>query len=122
MAELHTTTILRNTDNIYIQTDDDNSTIQQVLADIENLMEMLSNELDQNKSSITSNLINYSPQQQLKITSSLCYPTSSTTITSVTITDDNHQLIEHLRYRIAQLEHERNVLLTSYQLLIKLLK
>ncbi|CAF2464626.1 unnamed protein product [Rotaria sp. Silwood2] len=121
MAELHTTTILQNTDNIYVQTEDDNSTIRQVLADIERLMEMLSNELDQNKSSISSNLINYSPQQ-LKITSSLCYPTSSTTITSVTITDDNHQLIEHLRHRIAQLEHERNVLLTSYQLLIKLLK
>ncbi|CAF0827479.1 unnamed protein product [Rotaria sordida] len=122
MAELHTTAILRNTDHSYIQTEDDNSTIRQVLADIERLMNMLSNELDQNKSSISSNLINYSPQQQLKITSSLCYPTSSPTITSVTITDDNHRLIEHLRHRIARLEHERNVLLTSYQLLIKLLK
>ena len=65
--------------------------------------------------------INFSPQQ-LKITSSLCYPTSSTTITNVTITDNNYRLIEHLHNRIAQLEHERNVLLTSYQLLIKLLK
>jgi len=102
---------LRNTDGIYIQTGDDGSTIRRVLADIEHLMSMLSNELDQN---------NISPeqQQQIKIVPSL----SSTTITNVTINDDNHRLIEHLRNRINRLEHERNVLLTSYQLLIKLLK
>lgn len=103
---------LRNTDrnsNQIIEHDD--SIIRRVLADIEHLMSMLSSELDQN---------NYSSeqQQQLKIVPSLC----STTITNVTINDDNHQLIEHLRNRINRLEHERNVLLTSYQLLIKLLK
>jgi hypothetical protein len=103
---------LRNTDrnsNQIIENDD--SIIRRVLADIEHLMLMLSSELDQN---------NYSPeqQQQLKIVPSLC----STTITNVTINDDNHRLIEHLRNRINRLEHERNVLLTSYQLLIKLLK
>ena len=96
----------------------DDSTIRRVLADVEHLMAMLSNELDQNISS------NFSPQQQLKITPSLyCQSSSSsTTITNVTIIDDNHRLIEHLRQRINRLEHERNVLLTSYQLLIKLLK
>ena len=76
------------------------STIQRVLADVERLISMLSNEPDEN------------------ISPSL----SSTTITNVTITDDNHRIIEHLRHRINRLEHERNVLLTSYQLLIKLLK
>jgi hypothetical protein len=95
-------TELRNTDRRYLQGDD--STIQRVLADIEHLTAMLSSELDQNKSTI-------SPQQSL-----------SSSITNVTITDDNHRLIEHLRDRIIRLEHERNVLLTSYQLLIKLLK
>jgi hypothetical protein len=110
MDELHLTTPLQNTDRSYNQVDDDDSTIRRVLADIERLMAMLSNELDQNKS---SNLINYS---------SLYCQSSSTTMTNVTITDDNHRLIEHLRHRIYRLEHERNVLLTSYQLLIKLLK
>jgi hypothetical protein len=89
---------------------DDNPTIRRVLIDIERLTSMLSNELDENKS---TNLINYSPQQSLSL---------STTITNVTINDDNHRVIEHLRHRIIQLEHERNVLLTSYQLLINLLK
>jgi hypothetical protein len=112
MAESHTT-FLRNTD-----VGDNDSTIRQVLVDIEHLMEMLSNELDQNKSSISSNLINYSPRP----VSLYCPLSSSTTITNVTIADDNHRLIEHLRNRIIRLEHERNVLLTSYQLLIKLLK
>ena len=112
MAELQTT-ILRNTD-----AGDNDSTIRRVLVDIEHLMEMLTTDLDQNKSSISSNLIDYSSRP-----TSLYYPlSSSTTITSVTITDDNHRLIKHLRNRIMQLEHERNVLLTSYQLLIKLLK
>jgi hypothetical protein len=99
---------LRNSNQII---ENDDSIIRRVLADIEHLISMLSNELDQN---------NYSPeqQQQLKIVPSLC----STTITNVTINDDNHRLIEHLRNRINRLEHERNVLLTSYQLLIKLLK
>ena len=125
MSDLHPNT-LRNTDSIYSQTADDNSTIRQVLVDIERLMTSLSNDLDQNKSSISSNLINYSSQPH-RFTSSLCYPrstttTTTTTITSITINDDNHQLIEHLRNRIARLEHERNVLLTSYQLLLKLLK
>ena len=72
---------------------DDNSTIRRVLIDIERLTSMLSNELDENKST------NYSPQQSLSL---------STTITSVTINDDNHRVIEHLRHRIIQLEHERN--------------
>jgi hypothetical protein len=99
---------LRNSNQII---ENDDSIIRRVLADIEHLISMLSNELDQN---------NYSPeqQQQLKIVPSLC----STAITNVTINDDNHRLIEHLRNRINRLEHERNVLLTSYQLLIKLLK
>ncbi|CAF3407830.1 unnamed protein product [Rotaria socialis] len=125
MSDLYTNT-LRNTDSIYSQTPDDSSTIRQVLVDIERLMTSLSNDVDQNKSSISSNLINYSSQPQ-RFTSSLCYPrstttTTTTTITSITINDDNHQLIEHLRNRITRLEHERNVLLTSYQLLLKLLK
>ncbi|CAF0860363.1 unnamed protein product [Adineta steineri] len=102
MTELHSI-ILQNSD------ENNDSTIRRVLVNIENLIEMLGNELDQNKSSISPNLMNYS---------------STTTITSVTISDDdnNHRLIEHLRHRIIRLEHERNVLLTSYQLLIKLLK
>ena len=120
MAELNINT-LRNTDNSSIYVEEDNSTIRRVLADVERLMEMLTNELDQNKSSMSSNLVNCSPQQ-LKIPPSLCYPSSTTTITSVTITNENHRLIEHLRNRITRLEHERNVLLTSYELLIKLLK
>jgi hypothetical protein len=101
---------LRNSNQIVVENGD--SIIRRVLADIEHLMSMLSNELDQN---------NFSPeqqQQQIKIVPSL----SSTTITNVTINDDNHRLIEYLRNRINRLEHERNVLLTSYQLLIKLLK
>jgi len=99
---------LRNSNQIVVENDD--SIIRRVLADIEHLISMLSNEFDQN---------NFSPeQQQIKIVPSL----SSTTITNVTINDDNHRLIEHLRNRINRLEHERNVLLTSYQLLIKLLK
>jgi len=121
MDELHITT-LQNTDGIYNQVENNDSTIRRVLVDIERLMEMLSNELDQNKSTISSNLINFSPQQQQKITSSLCCQSSSTTITNVTINDDNHRLIEHLRHRIYRLEYERNVLLTSYQLLMKLFK
>ncbi|CAF3692614.1 unnamed protein product [Adineta steineri] len=102
MTELHSI-ILQNSD------ENNDSTIRRVLVNIENLIEMLGNEVDQNKSSISPNLMNYS---------------STTTITSVTISDDdnNHRLIEHLRHRIIRLEHERNVLLTSYQLLIKLLK
>jgi hypothetical protein len=91
---------LRNTDR------DDNSIIQRILADIECLIGMLSNENN------SLNSINFSSEQQ----------SSSTTITNVTITDDNYRIIEHLRNRINRLEHERNVLLTSYQLLIKLLK
>ncbi len=83
----------------------DDSTIRRVLADIERLISMLSNEPDEN----------ISP-------SLYCQSSSTTTITNVTITDDNHRVIEHLRHRINRLEHERNVLLTSYQLLIKLLK
>jgi len=99
---------LRNSNQIVVENDD--SIIRRVLADIEHLISMLSNEFDQN---------NFSPeQQQIKIVPSL----SSTTITNVTINDDNHRLIEYLRNRINRLEHERNVLLTSYQLLIKLLK
>lgn len=120
MADLHPST-LRNTDNYSIQNGDDDSTIRRVIADIERLMSMLNNELDQNRSSISTNFISYSPEQ-LKLAPALRYPSSSTTITSVTINDDNHRLIEHLRNRIAQLEHERNVLLTSYELLLKLLK
>lgn len=122
MTEFHRST-LQNTDSIYSnQTTDDDSTIRRVLADIEHLMASLSNESDQNR----SNLINY-PSQQHRLTSSLCYPrsittTTTTTITSVTINENNDRLIEHLRNRIARLEHERSVLLTSYQLLLKLLK
>ncbi|CAF1148133.1 unnamed protein product [Adineta ricciae] len=99
MAE-SSSAILQNTGNC-------NSTIRQVLVDVEHLMDMLQTELHQTKSS--------------KISESL---SSSITMTNVTITDENdhHQLIEHLRHRILQLEHERNVLLTSYELLIKLLK
>jgi hypothetical protein len=121
MDELHITT-LRNTDGGSIQTGDDDSTVRRVLADIERLMAMLSNELEQNKYPVSSNLINLSPQQRTVVPSLYC-PSSSTTITNITMTDDNnHRLIEHLRSRVARLEHERNVLLTSYQLLIKLLK
>jgi hypothetical protein len=97
---------LQNTARNYNQVDDDNSTIRRVIADIERLISMLSNEFDEN---ISSSLYRQSSS-------------STTTITNVTITDDNHRLIEHLRHRINRLEHERNVLLTSYQLLIKLLK
>lgn len=61
MSDLHPNT-LRNTDSIYSQTADDNSTIRQVLVDIERLMTSLGNDLDQNKSSLSSNLINYSSQ------------------------------------------------------------
>lgn len=78
---------------------DDNRqlSIENVLVDIDQLMSMLNNDFNEN-SSLSS-------------------------ITNVTITDDNNiQLIEQLRQRIYQLEYERNVLLTSYQLLIKLLK
>ncbi|UJR23152.1 hypothetical protein I4U23_026171 [Adineta vaga] len=100
-------TELQNTDKNSLNTEDYDSTIRQVLVNVEQLMDMLSNELDENKSS--------------KMIESL---SSSTTITNVTITDDtdHHHVIDHLRHRIIQLEHERNVLLTSYQLLIKLLK
>lgn len=71
----------------------DKSAIQRALLDIEQLMSMLNDDLGQS------------------------------TITNVTITDDqNRRLIEQLRQRIYQLEYERNVLLTSYQSLIKLLK
>lgn len=90
------------------QIENEDSTIRRILVNIDHLILILNNDSN-------DNLNNSSPdqhQQQL----------SSTTITNVTINDDNHQLIEHLRYRIDQLEHERNVLLTSYQLLIKLLK
>jgi hypothetical protein len=97
---------LQNTARNYNQVDDDNSTIRRVIADIERLISMLSNEFDEN---ISPSLYRQSSS-------------STTTITNVTITDDNHRLIEHLRHRINRLEHERNVLLTSYQLLIKLLK
>ena len=108
--------ILRNTDR-NIEDTNDNSTIQRVLIDIERLISMLSNEHYQN------NFSSEQQQQSSKIIPSLyCRSVSTTTITNVTITDDNHQLIEHLRQRINRLEHERNVLLTSYQLLIKLLK
>lgn len=78
---------------------DDNRqlSIENVLVDIDQLMSMLNNDFNEN-SSLSS-------------------------ITNVTITDENNiQLIEQLRQRIYQLEYERNVLLTSYQLLIKLLK
>lgn len=93
------------------------STIHRVLLDIDGLLAMLTTESDLNISS------NYSPSHQLKVTPSLyCHSSSSTTITNVTINDENHRLIEHLHQRIHRLEHERNVLLTSYQLLIKLLK
>lgn len=110
---------LQNTARNYHQVEEveDDSAIRRVLVDIERLIAMLSNDLDQNASP------NFSPGQQLKVTPSLyCHSTSSTTITNVTINDDSHRLIEHLRHRIDRLEHERNVLLTSYQLLIKLLK
>ena len=90
------------------------STIQRVLLDVDRLLAMLTTDSDLNTSSNTS---------QLKVTPSLyCHSSSSTTITNVTINEDNHRLIEHLHQRIHRLEHERNVLLTSYQLLIKLLK
>ena len=96
---------------------ENDSTIQRILFDIDRLLSFLSNESDSNPSST------FSPLEQMKITPSLyCHSSSSTTITDVTITDDNQRLIEHLHQRINRLEHERNVLLASYQLLIKLLK
>ena len=120
MAELHSDN-LRNTDNISVQAENGDSTIERILADIERLTKMLSNELDQNKSlSMCSNSINFSSQQ--KCLPSLCCSSLSTTITNVTIEDEHYRHIEHLRHRIARLEHERHVLLTSYQLLIELLK
>lgn len=68
-----------------------------ILVNIDQLISMLNHDFDEN--------------------------TSLSSITNVTITDEyNSRIIEQLRQRIYQLEYERNVLLTSYQLLIKLLK
>lgn len=120
MAGIHSLT-LRNTDANYASTADDDSTIRRVLVDIERLMAMLDNKAEPNPYAVATNLINASPYEARTAPSFYC-PSSSTTITSVTLGDDNHRLIEHLRHRVARLEHERNVLLTSYQLLIKLLK
>lgn len=97
--------------------DNDSPTIERILLDIDRLLSLMTTDSDWNTSST------YSPLEQMKIIPSLyCHSSSSTTITNVTITDDNQRLIEHLHQRINRLEHERNVLLTSYQLLIKLLK
>jgi len=68
-----------------------------ILVNIDQLISMLNHDFDEN--------------------------TSLSSITNVTITDEyTSRIIEQLRQRIYQLEYERNVLLTSYQLLIKLLK
>lgn len=86
-------TIVKNSNEI--ETND--SIFRQILVNIDHLISVLSKNDDNELS-------------------------SSITITNVTINDDNHRIIEDLRHRIYQLEHERNVLLSSYQLLIKLLK
>ena len=68
-----------------------------ILVNIDQLISMLNHDFDEN--------------------------TSLSSITNVTITDEyNSRIIEQLRQRIYQLEYERNVLVKSYQLVIKILK
>jgi hypothetical protein len=122
MAEFHSIA-LENTANLSTTTIvDDNSTIRRVLVGVEHLIDMLNDELVPNRYSLLTNSMNYSPQQRTRWTRSLHCSSTSSTITSVTLVDDNHRLIEHLRTRLARLEHERTILLTSYQLLIQLLR
>lgn len=102
---------------------EEDSRIRGVLNDVERLIAMLSTDLEPNIiDRSTSSSSSLSPQTVRFPPSFLC-PSPSTTMTTVTHHDENHyRLIEHLRTRVARLEHERNVLLTSYQLLIQLLK
>ena len=118
MGESHFTS-LRNTDRDNVRVEDDgDSTLQKVLLDVERLVAMLTSENEQNKYPASSELVNFSSQHPIMASSLL----SSTTITSVTTNEDNDRLIEHLRHRIVRLERDRHVLLTSYQLLINLLR
>lgn len=100
---------------------EENSTVRRVLTDIESLMAMLTNDVEPLRSSFSSNLVNQAVHQD-QITKSLYCPSQSSSITDVTINDEAHQVIEHLRQRVARLEYERHLLLASYQLLIKLLQ
>ena len=113
MGESHFTS-LRNTD----RAEDDDSTLRKVLLDVERLVAMLTSDHEQNTyPASSSELVNFTGQQPM-MASSL----SSTTRTSVTTNEDTGRLIEHLRHRIVRLERERHVLLTSYQLLVNLLR
>lgn len=118
MGESHFTS-LRNTDrgNVHADDDDEDSTLRKVLLDVERLVAMLTSEHEQNKCPVSSELVNFTGRQSIMAPS-----LSSTTMTSVTTNEDNGRLIEHLRHRVVRLERERHVLLTSYQLLINLLR
>lgn len=110
---------LQNTNGVSTLISDDDSRIRRVLGDIERLITMLNNDTDIaliNASSLPT-------PQPIRINPSFYCPSPSTSMTNVTFNEDhNYRLIEHLRHRVARLEHERSVLLTSYQLLIQLLK
>lgn len=110
---------LQNTNRVPTLISDEDSRIRRVLGDIEHLIAMLNSDVD----TALINPSTFSASQPVRLNPSFYCPSPSTSMTNVTFNEDhNYRLIEHLRHRVARLEHERHVLLTSYQLLIQLLK